>query len=277
MRATPPVGVILFSRNIDTPGQLRALCDDIRDYGCTVLIDQEGGRVARLRPPHWPAYRAAGDHDTPADVYATGAAIGQACAALGIGIVCAPVLDLRSPGAHDVIGDRSYGAEPSHVARMGRAMADGLLSQGVLPVAKHAPGHGQAMADSHLALPVVHGDIARDIAPFLALRDLPWMMTAHILYPDLDPDYPATLSARVIGGVIRGAIGFGGVLVSDDLAMAALQGRPAARAAAAIAAGCDVAMHCAGDLVDSAAVLAAAGPLTDAAQARLAAGWSLIS
>ena len=277
LRAALPVGVILFARNIQDPVQLRHLVASVRDLGAAVLVDQEGGRVARLRPPHWPAFAAAAAHDTPDAVRDTGAAIGQACAALGIGVVCAPVLDLRWPGGHDVIGDRAYGADSAHVAAMGRAMADGLLSAGVLPVAKHAPGHGRAEADSHLALPVVRGDLAQDIAPFQALHDLPWMMTAHILYPDIDPDWPATLSSRLIGTVIRGMIGFPGVLVSDDLAMQALRGTPGERAARAIVAGCDVAMHCSGVLEDSAAVLEAAGRLTPLAAARLAAGWSLVA
>ena len=206
---------------------------------------------------------------------ASSSMIGDACAALGIGIVCAPVLDVRHPDGHDVIGDRSYGSDPVRVATMGRAMADGLRSRGVVPVVKHAPGHGRAAADSHHDLPVVRGDLTHDIAPFRALRDLPWMMTAHILYPDLDPDRPGTLSPAVIDRVIRGQIGFGGVLVTDDLAMAALTGTPGDRARAAIAAGCDVAMHCSGVLDDGRAVLEAAGPLSPAAERRIAAGWAL--
>lgn len=273
LRDAPPVGVILFARNIDEPRQLRRLVDDIRDLGPAVCIDQEGGRVARLRPPHWPEWPAAGAQADPDAAHATGVGIGAACAALGIGIVCAPVLDVRHPDGHDVIGDRSYSSDPARVAAMGRAMADGLRSQGIVPVAKHAPGHGRAGADSHLDLPVVRGDLMHDIQPFQALRDLPWMMTAHILYADIDPDRPATLSPIVIDRVIRGQIGFGGVLVTDDLAMAALTGTAGARAQAAIAAGCDVAMHCSGILEDSRAVLDAAGALSSAAERRIAAGW----
>ena len=274
LRGAPPVGVILFARNVDEPGQLRRLVDAIRDLGPAVCIDQEGGRVARLRPPHWAAWPAAGALADPDAAHATGAGIGAACAALGIGIVCAPVLDVRHPDGHDVIGDRSYGSDPARVVKMARAMADGLQSQGVVPVGKHAPGHGRAGADSHLGLPVIRGDLTQDMEPFRALRDLPWMMTAHILYADIDPDWPATLSPTVIDRVIRGQIGFGGVLVTDDLAMAALTGTAGARAQAAIAAGCDVALHCSGVLDDSRAVLDAAGAVTPAAERRIAAGWS---
>ncbi len=277
LRVTPPVGVILFARNIVDPAQVCTLTGDLRGLGCAVAIDQEGGRVARLRPPHWPAWPAAADLPGPGAAYDTGAAIGATCAGLGMGIVCAPVADLLHPDGHDVIGDRAYGADPSLVAIMARAMADGLMSQGVVPVAKHAPGHGRAGADSHFGLPVVHGDLTQDILPFQALSDLPWMMTAHILYLGIDGDRPGTLSPVVIDRVIRGQIGFRGVLVTDDLAMAALSGSYAERAAAAIAAGCDVALHCNGDLNDSRAVLDAAGPLTPAARRRVAAGWAAVA
>ncbi len=276
LQATNPLGVILFARNVIDPAQLTRLVADIRALGPTVFIDQEGGRVARLRPPHWPAWPAAGEVSDPEAAFAVGSEIGAACAALGIGAVCAPVLDRLHADGHGVIGDRSYGPDGARVAAMGRAMADGLLTQHVLPIAKHVPGHGRAGADSHYALPVVHGDLADDIAPFVALRDLPWMMTAHILFPDVDSERPATLSLVVIERIIRGRIGFEGVLVTDDLAMGALTGTPGARAAAALASGCDVALHCSGVLDDSRAVLDAAGPLTPAALRRVEAGWARV-
>ena len=284
-RRSPPVGVILFARNILDPAQLRTLTAALRDAlppDALVAVDQEGGRVARLRPPHWAAHPAAGRigdlhaRDTGAGLRAawlTGALIGLDCAAVGIGLVCAPVLDLRVAGAHDVVGDRSYGADPAAVAQLGRAAADGLLAAGVQPVAKHAPGHGRALVDSHLALPQVPAgqDLDGDMQPFAANADLPWMMTAHLLYPRWDADRPATLSPVVVGQVIRGRIGFGGVLVSDDLAMRALSGTPGMLAAQALSAGCDLALHCTGVLADTQAVLDAVPPVTAPAARRLAA------
>ena len=287
-RAHPPAGAILFRRNVEHPAQLRALTASLREVlaeGAPILVDQEGGRVARLRPPHWRAHPPAGDigalhaRDPAAGLRAawlTGALIGLDCADAGIDMACAPVLDLRHPGAHDVIGDRSFGPDPHAVAALGRALADGLLAAGVLPVAKHAPGHGRARADSHLALPVVDAaELGDDILPFAANADLPVMMTAHILYPALDPDRPATLSPRVVREVIRGRIGFGGLLLSDDLAMQALSGTPAERALGALAAGCDLALYCPGDAAGNAAVLDACPPMSDAAAARLGAARAL--
>ena len=202
----PPAGIILFARNVETPDQLATLIAAMP--GTAVLIDQEGGRVARLRPPHWRAHPPAAAHATPRAAWLTGALIGLDCAALGIDIVCAPVLDRPVPGAHDVIGDRAF-ATTDHA----RAMADGLLAAGIQPVGKHAPGHGRAGVDSHAGLPAVHGPIDDDLAPFHALRSLPWMMTAHILYTALDADRPGTLSPIVVR-LIREQIGFGGVLVT---------------------------------------------------------------
>lgn len=287
-RAYLPAGAILFRRNVETPDQLRALTAALREVlapGAPILVDQEGGRVARLRPPYWRAHPPAGAIGTlhardPASglraAWLTGALIGADCAAAGIDVAAAPVLDLRLPGAHDVIGDRGFSADPQAVAALGRAVAEGLLAAGVQPVAKHAPGHGRAQADSHLALPVVDAaDLSADMHPFAANTDLPWMMTAHILYPALDPDHPATLSPRVVAETIRGRIGFKGVLVSDDLAMQALAGSPADRAAGALAAGCDLALYCPGDAVGNEAVLRACPPLSDAAAARLAAARAL--
>lgn len=272
LRRLPPAGVILFARNVVDPAQVRVLTDAVRAVvpGAHVLIDQEGGRVARLRPPHWLAHPAAGALPHARAAWLTGALIGLECAASGIDVVCAPVLDLRVPGADAVVGDRSYG-DLTQVILRGRAMADGLLAAGVQPVAKHAPGHGRAQADSHVALPVVVGPVNEDLAPFRALNDLPWMMTAHVLYRDLDPARPGTLSSAVVG-LIRQQIGFQGVLVSDDLVMGALDGEMAARAAGALAAGCDLALHCNGVLAESEAVLEAAGPASGRTLERLAAG-----
>lgn len=284
LRACPPAGVILFARNIATPEALRALVAALRAVlpaGAVLMVDQEGGRVARLRPPHWPAQPPAAAHgalfarDPAAGARAawlTGALIGLDCAAAEFDVVCAPVLDLRLPGAHDVIGDRAFAADPPTVARLGRAMAEGLLAAGIQPVGKHAPGHGRALADSHVELPVVAAaDLSADIFPFAANADLPWMMTAHVRYPALDDTAPATLSARIVAEVIRGRIGFAGVLVSDDLAMQALAGPPAARAEAALAAGCDLALYCSGEAAPTAELLARCPPLTGAAMERLAA------
>lgn len=284
LRHHQPAGAILFARNVRDPGQLTTLTAALRDVlpaHAVVAVDQEGGRVARLRPPHWRAHPSAGrlgamfETDEAAGLRATwltGALIGLDCAGAGFNVVCAPVLDLRVPGAHDVVGDRAYSAEPDVVARMGRAMAEGLLAAGIQPVAKHAPGHGHTAFDSHLDLPRVDAgqDLTADMRPFTLCAGLPWMMTAHLLYEGLDADWPGTLSAIVIRQAIRGRIGFQGVLVSDDLAMNALSGTPGERAARAVAAGCDLAMHCSGMLSDTADVLEACPDITDAALARLA-------
>lgn len=285
-RRLPPAGVILFGRNIESPGQVRTLTDALRAVlpaGAVVAVDQEGGRVARLRPPHWMAHPAAGRigalHGRDAGgglraAWLTGALIGAECSAAGIGVVCAPVLDLRVLGAHDVVGDRSYGADPADVAALGRAAAAGLMAAGVQPVGKHAPGHGRALVDSHLGLPGVPADqdLSDDIQPFAANADLPWMMTAHLLYHGWDRERPGTLSPLVIGGVIRGRIGFRGVLVSDDLAMRALDGAPGTLAAAAVAAGCDLALHCTGVLAETEAVLDGVPDVTALTLGRMAAG-----
>ena len=284
LRSRPPAGVILFARNVSDPEQLTDLGFALRQVlppGAVIMVDQEGGRVARLRPPSWLAHPAAGELGAlppPAGLRATwltGALIGLDCAAMGFDTVCAPVLDLRVPGAHDVVGDRAYGEHPAAVAAFGRAMADGLLAAGVQPVGKHAPGHGRAAVDSHLCLPCVDDALDADLQPFVACVGLPWLMTAHIVYRALDPDHPATLSPQVIQEVIRRRIGFAGVLVSDDLAMHALTGSPGALAAEALAAGCDIALHCTGVLDDSAAVLEAAGDAPARTLSRLAAARAL--
>jgi beta-N-acetylhexosaminidase len=275
LRAEAPAGVILFARNIADLVQLAALTTELRDLlgpDAVLMVDQEGGRVARLRPPHWRAHPPAATLGALPEraAWLTGALIGLDCAAAGFNVVCAPVLDLRIPGAHDVIGDRAFSTDPAIVARHGRAMAAGLLAAGVQPVMKHMPGHGRATADSHFLLPRVEtGDLADDLMPFRENAGLPWAMTAHILYTTWDTERPATLSPTIIGARIRGEIGFQGVLIADDLTMQALSGEPAALAQAALAAGCDLALHCSGKLEETIALLHDCPPLTAAAEQRL--------
>ncbi len=281
-----PLGFILFARNVDTPAQLRALIGQLRDSigrdDALIMIDQEGGRVARLGPPHWPELppaRRAGDlaaRDFDSGVEAAcllGRVIAEELAPLGINVACAPVLDVPVSGAHQVIGDRAFSDRPELVAALGRAFAESMLERGVLPVVKHIPGHGRALVDSHEALPRVDtaGDILRatDFAPFRALSDMPLAMTAHVIYEAFDPDAPATTSKAVINAVIRDNIGFSGLLFSDDLSMSALHGAIEARAIGAIEAGCDVALHCNGDMAEMEKVVAAVGPLSAEAQTRL--------
>jgi beta-N-acetylhexosaminidase len=287
LRALPPAGVILFRRNIADPPQLGALVAALRAVlpdSAVLMVDQEGGRVARLRPPHWGAHPPAAalgavfSRAPQAGLRAAwlhGALIGAEAAAAGFDVVCAPVLDLRRPGQSDVVGDRGFAEDAEAVAALGAAMAEGLLAAGVQPVGKHVPGHGQARVDSHAALPAIEAPDAADLRPFRANASLPWMMTAHVLYRALDPANPATLSAPIIADLIRRDIGFAGVLASDDLAMGALSGPPESRAARALAAGCDVALYCAGDPAATEAVLRAAGPLGAAATRCLAAARAL--
>lgn len=264
-RVADPLGFILFRRNIDHPAQVTELTAQLRAVigraDAPVLIDQEGGRVARLRPPHWPEFPAARrfgevwERDPERAVEAV-RANSQLLAAtllpLGITVDCLPVLDLPVPGSHDVIGDRAYSSNAMAVAQLGLAAAEALLESGVLPVVKHLPGHGRAAVDSHLELPTVDASEAelmeRDFAPFRALRYMPLGMTAHVRYTALDATRPATLSPVVLGEFVRDRIGFAGLLFSDDLSMQALPGDIEARAVAALEAGCDVALHCNGDL-----------------------------
>lgn len=251
------------------------------DEDAPVLVDQEGGRVARLKPPHWPAYppaasfaRLAGqDEDAGSEAARLGARlIAHDLFDLGFSVDCAPVLDVPAPDGHEIIGDRAYGLEPGQVARLGRAVCEGLLAGGILPVIKHVPGHGRATADSHMELPRVDAPLAElravDFAPFKALADAPCAMTAHVLYTAIDPDRPATTSAKTIETIIRDEIGFGGLLFSDDISMQALSGSVGDRTAAALAAGCDVALHCSGELGEARAVAEAAGAMSDAAWSR---------
>ncbi len=281
-----PLGFILFKRNCETPEQIRALVGDLRDSvgraDALLLIDQEGGRVERLKPPHWPSQPAAGEIGALAEsdpAVAEEAAglqarlIAHNLHSLGITVDCAPVLDLRHSGASDVVGDRAFGGDPATVARLGRAFCDGLLAGGVLPVVKHLPGHGRALCDSHHALPVIEAEIRElersDFLPFQALADMPMAMTAHICLPAIDGMTPATASAPILRQVIREFIGFQGLLFSDDLSMSALAGDLGERTAACLAAGCDVALHCNGDSAEMALAAAAAGPLSEAGMRRL--------
>lgn len=286
LSAARPWGAIIFTRNIENPIQLLGIVGEIRESiphpEAPVLVDQEGGRVQRLGPPGWPAYPAARRigalhrRDAAAGLEAAGL-IGRLIAAdlrdVGINVACLPVLDLDLPGADQIIGDRSYGADPVDVAALGRAVAEGLAEGGCMPVIKHVPGHGRAACDSHLALPRVDASAeelgATDFVPFRALRDLPAAMTAHVLYTSIDAERPATVSPRIISEVIRGEIGFGGLLMSDDLSMGALSGPVAARGADAIAAGCDIALHCNGDMAEMRA-LAQCVPLLEGAAAERA-------
>jgi beta-N-acetylhexosaminidase len=291
LRATAPAGVILFRRNVQDPSQLNELVAALRAVlprHAVTMVDQEGGRVARLRPPHWNAHPATAslgrcyDRDPAAGLRAawlTGALIGLECREAGFDVVTSPVLDLSIPGAHDVIGDRALAQDPEVIARLGRCMAAGLLAAGIQPVGKHAPGHGRAQVDSHHALPRVEANhLEADLLPFVLNADLPWLMTAHIVYPTLDKLLPATLSPTIIETVIRKTIGFDGVLVTDDLAMHALSGRPADLALQALSAGCDIALYCAGDFEPTRALLMECPMLTGLAdarfrRARLSAQW----
>jgi beta-N-acetylhexosaminidase len=246
-----------------------------------VLIDQEGGRVQRLKPPRWrqaPPAAAFAGRDPEAlrlNIRLNAAEL----AALGLDVDCLPCLDVPAPGAHGVIGDRAFSEDSAIVARLGRVVCEALLEGGVLPVVKHVPGHGRARADSHLELPRVAAGLAElravDFAPFRALKDMPLAMTAHVVYEAIDPDAPATTSAAVVRDVIRGWIGFDGLLMSDDLNMKALSGGLAERARAALGAGCDVALHCSGVLPEMEQVAAALGPLGDAAARRASAALAL--
>jgi beta-N-acetylhexosaminidase len=279
-----PWGFILFSRNVDTPAQLSRLITSVRDAvgrDAPVLVDQEGGRVQRLGPPHWPPYPPGAAYGRLYDedagqgrraAYLGARLIAADLAAVGIDVDCLPIADVPASGADPVIGDRAYGESAQKVAVLGRAVADGLLAGGVLPVLKHIPGHGRASADSHRALPVVESDHETlrktDFAAFQALRDLPLGMTAHVVYTAIDPIAPATTSVTLIRDVIRGWLGFDGLLMSDDISMGALSGSIEARARAAIAAGCDVVLHCSGELAEMQAVASAVPVLTGKAAAR---------
>ena len=277
VRRTQPWGLILFRRNVVDRAQMRALTARFREIlgrpDAPVLIDQEGGRVQRMTTPEWPAYPAAARlgaaSDDPAEqarlAFLSARLIAHDLAEVGVTIDCLPVLDLPVEGGHSVIGDRAYGRDAETVARLGRAAAEGLMAGGVLPVFKHVPGHGRARADSHHELPVVETsreELERaDFAPFRANADLPLAMTAHVVFTALDPARPATLSPVVVSQIIRGHIGFDGLLMSDDLSMKALSGSFRERTEALFAAGVDMALHCNGDLAEAEEVAAAAPEL----------------
>jgi beta-N-acetylhexosaminidase len=288
-RDVQPLGFILFARNIADPDQVRHLVNDLRasveHAEAPVLIDQEGGRVQRLRPPHWRAALPAGrfgqlaaqrTHDGRKAVFLNHQLIGSELSALGIDVDCAPLIDVHQPGAHDVIGDRAFSGDPEQVATLGRAAADGLMSAGITPVIKHIPGHGRSMVDSHHDLPRVttsHEELSRiDFVPFKRLADLPWSMTAHIVYEAIDRELPATLSTKVISEIIRGEIGFDGLLLSDDLSMKALRGTLPDLARQSVGAGCDIALHCNGKMEEMIQVAAGAPPLSKAGLERYTRG-----
>lgn len=285
-RELPPAGIILFARNCIEPAQLRALVRQLRELSADrhlpLFVDQEGGRVQRLRPPHWPDLPPAA---TIGGLFARDRAAGERAARLwagaiaaelrevGIDVACGPVLDLRFDDTTPAIGDRSFGSDPETVAALGWIICQSLLAAGIKPVIKHLPGHGRARVDSHLELPRVVAPRAvlesTDFVPFRVCRDAPFAMTCHCLFEALDPDRPASLSPRLIREVIRGTLGCTGVLLSDDLAMGALDGTPADRVRAALAAGNDLVLWCDGDIGHTADVLAALPPIAPTLGERL--------
>jgi beta-N-acetylhexosaminidase len=275
IRRFAPWGLILFARNIGSVEQVSGLTREFRELSgranAPVLIDQEGGRVQRMRPPVWRRYPSAAAFLQAPEAQRAGLVrlgarlIASELAEVGINVDCLPVLDVPAPGGHDVIGDRAYSSDPASVAQLGRAACEGLLAGGVLPVVKHMPGHGRAGADSHLALPVVHAtraELAADFAPFRALADMPLAMSAHVVYSAIDPERPATLSPIVVSQVVRGEIGFDGLVMSDDLSMKALSGSFTEKTERLFAAGLDMALYCWSDLADAEAV-ASASPVLD--------------
>lgn len=284
-RDSDPAGYILFGRNCETRDQLKALTDDLRSLQgreeLFICIDQEGGRVTRMKPPHWLAFPPGEVFDRLYDIAPASAieaaranaeALGMDLAEVGITVDCLPLLDVRQPGAHDVIGDRALGAEPMRVAALGRAVLDGLARAGVAGTVKHIPGHGRAMADSHKELPTVDAsetDLEADLAPFRVLKDATVGMTAHVRYTAWDSDNPGTLSPFVVGEIIRKRIGFEGLLLTDDLDMEALTGTAPERAVRALAAGCDLALNCWARMDDMVGIAGALPAMTKATAARL--------
>ncbi|HEY0114019.1 MAG TPA: beta-N-acetylhexosaminidase [Allosphingosinicella sp.] len=285
-RDSDPAGYILFARNCTGREQMRALTDELRALhgrdDVPILIDQEGGRVARMKPPVWPEFPCA---DRFAALYrkapmtaieaarANAAALGAVLREVGVNVDCLPLLDVRQPGADDIIGDRALGCEPMQVAALGRAVLDGLRSGGVVGVVKHIPGHGRALADSHKTLPVVSAseeELEVDVEPFRTLSDAPMGMTSHLLYTAWDSERPASQSPIVIGDIIRGRIGFDGFLMTDDLGMHALTGGFGERTRRALGAGCDAVLHCSGVMEEMLAVASAAGDLPEPGRGRLA-------
>ncbi|RSY84605.1 beta-N-acetylhexosaminidase [Sphingomonas koreensis] len=282
-RDADPLGYILFKRNCETRAQMLALTDSLRDLSgradVPVLIDQEGGRVARMQPPEWPAFPAGPVFDrlydlAPSSAIEAARANGQALALMlaevGVNVNCAPLLDVRQPETTPAVGERTFGSDPMQVAALGRAMLDGMARGGVVGVVKHMPGHGRGVVDSHYELPVVKAtdaELERDIEPFRTLSGAPMGMTCHVVFEAWDAERPATLSPTVIADVIRGRIGFDGLLMTDDIDMKALSGTAGEKAAAAIAAGCDVALDCWARMDEMVEI---AGRLGDASAATLA-------
>jgi beta-N-acetylhexosaminidase len=292
-RDIAPAGYILFKRNVADRAQMKALTDDLRALSgrddLPILIDQEGGRVARMRPPEWPEFPAGEAFDRLYDVAPVSAieavranchALGAMLREVGVTVDCLPLLDVRQAGAHDIIGDRALGAEPLRVAALGRATLEGLRAGGVVGVVKHMPGHGRAMADSHVELPVVDAPaeaLEADIRPFATLAWAPMAMTAHVVYTAWDADRCASLSPIVIGEIMRGRIGFDGLLMSDDLGMHALKGTFRERTALVLAAGCDVALHCSGDMAEMRSCAGGVGEIGPRARERLDAAMATIA
>jgi beta-N-acetylhexosaminidase len=285
-RDADPAGFVLFARNCVDQQQLLRVTEELRSicgrYDVPILIDQEGGRVSRMKPPGWPTfpsgeafarlYRAAPSSAIEA-ARSNARALGLTLRSCGINVNCLPVLDVRQPGASEIIGDRAMGDEPMQVAALGRAVLEGMASAGVVGVVKHMPGHGRALVDSHKARPVIHAseeELEIDLEPFQRLRDAPMGMIAHLVYTAWDPEQPASLSRTVIHDIIRGRIGFDGWLISDDIGMDALRGGSGARASGVVAAGCDVALHCTGIMEEMVAVAQAVPAMNAESEARLA-------
>jgi len=280
-----PAGFILFARNCDSAEQLRALTDSLRDLtgraDLPILIDQEGGRVARMKPPAWPSFptgeafaRLYGVAPSSAIEAArsNARAIALTLKSAGINVNCLPLLDVRQDGAHDIIGDRALGSDPMQVAALGRAILDGMASAGVVGVIKHIPGHGRALCDSHVELPIVSAseeELQIDLEPFETLRHAPMGMVAHVVYTAWDGEQPSSVSPMVIQGIIRERIGFDGFLMSDDIGMEALSGNAGDRAAAVVKAGCDAALHCSGKMDEMVLVADMVPPMSVEGEARL--------
>ncbi len=291
--ACPPAGFILFKRNVENRLQLRALTDSLRNLSgradVPILIDQEGGRVARMQPPEWPAFPSGAAFEALYDKAPMSAieaarvnaqALGLMLTEVGVNVNCLPLLDVRQPGAHDIIGDRALGREPMRVAALGRAVIEGLAAGGCVGVVKHMPGHGRSMSDSHLELPVVGASAAEletDLEPFITLNWAPMAMTAHVVYTAWDAANCATLSAKVVHEIIRERIGFDGLLMSDDLGMKALSGDEGSKARGVLAAGVDIILHCSGVLDEMKAVTAAVGEMNETTAARLARAMSTVA
>jgi beta-N-acetylhexosaminidase len=292
-REVDPAGFILFRRNVVDRAQVRRLTDALRALSgrddVPILIDQEGGRVARMQPPEWPAFPAGSAFDRLYDlapmsaieaIRANAEALAVMLREVGVNVDCLPLLDVRQRGAHDIIGDRALGSEPLRVAALGRATLEGLKAGGAVGVIKHMPGHGRAMADSHVELPVVDAPaeaLETDLRPFTTLSWAPMAMTAHVVYTAWDAEQCASLSPTVIGEIIRGRIGYDGLLMSDDLGMHALKGSFTDRTAGVIAAGCDIGLHCSGDMDEMQACAKGVGEITPRARERLDAAMGTIA